>query len=87
MMHLPSEMVHPPPKSTVPLYDLTREQAPPEDVQRLVFAQASQNTFFPSPLLLTAVALCYGALDGFYSLVRQSPFHSSRRCGNAGHSC
>jgi hypothetical protein len=85
-MHLPSEMVHPPPKSTVPLYDLTREQAPPEDVQRLVFAQASQNTFFPSPLLLTAVALCYGALDGFYSLVRQSPFHSSRRCGNAGHS-
>jgi hypothetical protein len=22
----------------------------------------------------------------FYSLVRQSPFHSSRRCGNAGHS-
>jgi hypothetical protein len=65
MMHLPSEMVFPPPKSTVPLYDLTREQAPPEDVQRLVFAQASQNTFFPSPLLLTAVALCYGALDGF----------------------
>jgi hypothetical protein len=39
LMRLPSELVHQPPKPTPPLYDLTREQAPSEDVQRLVFKQ------------------------------------------------
>ena len=39
LMRLPSELVHQPPKPTPHLYDLTREQAPPDDVQRLVFKQ------------------------------------------------